>query len=99
MEALYDTVLLPRRVIFEAHFHCLRIICYYWNKVLSTIIRLVKRMTKYKLCINGYDRTAMAMIAKPAATLRLSRPNCIYNPITAMEFSAMVTFQLDNTKR
>jgi hypothetical protein len=23
----------------------------------------------------------------------------IYNPITAMEFSAMFTFQLDNTKR
>ena len=26
-------------------------------------------------------------------------PECIYNPITAMGFSAMFTFQLDNTKR
>ena len=25
-------------------------------------------------------------------------PERIYNPITAMEFSAMFTFQLDNTK-
>ena len=25
-------------------------------------------------------------------------PKCIYNPITAMEFLAMFTFQLDNTK-
>ena len=27
------------------------------------------------------------------------RPERIYNPITAMGFSAMFTFQLDNTKR
>ena len=26
-------------------------------------------------------------------------PDCIYNPITAMGFSAMFTHQLDNTKR
>ena len=26
-------------------------------------------------------------------------PECIYNPIMAMGFSAMFTFQLDNTKR
>ena len=26
-------------------------------------------------------------------------PECIYNPITAIGFSAMFTFQLDNTKR
>jgi hypothetical protein len=26
-------------------------------------------------------------------------PECVYNPITAMGFSAMFTFQLDNTKR
>ena len=26
-------------------------------------------------------------------------PERIYNPIMAMEFSAMLTFQLDNTKR
>jgi hypothetical protein len=26
-------------------------------------------------------------------------PECTYNPITAMGFSAMFTFQLDNTKR
>ena len=30
---------------------------------------------------------------------RQTRPKRIYNPITAMEFSAMFTFQLDNTKR
>ena len=30
---------------------------------------------------------------------RLSMPERIYNPITAMGFSAMFTFQLDNTKR
>ena len=30
----------------------------------------------------------------------LIKPNCIYNPITAMGFSTMFTFQLDNnTKR
>ena len=29
----------------------------------------------------------------------VSRPEGIYNPITAMGFSAMFTFQLDNTKR
>ena len=28
-----------------------------------------------------------------------SKPERIYNPITAMGFSAMFTFQLDNTKR
>ena len=28
-----------------------------------------------------------------------SMPECIYNPITAMGFSSMFTFQLDNTKR
>ena len=28
-----------------------------------------------------------------------SKPEHIYNPITAMGFSAMFTFQLDNTKR
>ena len=28
-----------------------------------------------------------------------SMPERIYNPITAMGFSAMFTFQLDNTKR
>ena len=30
---------------------------------------------------------------------RISMPERIYNPITAMGFSAMFTFQLDNTKR
>ena len=29
----------------------------------------------------------------------MSLPECIYYPITAMGFSAMFTFQLDNTKR
>ena len=28
-----------------------------------------------------------------------SLPECIYNPITAMGFSALFTFQLDNTKK
>jgi hypothetical protein len=31
--------------------------------------------------------------------VRKAKPERIYNPITAMGFSAMLTFQLDNTKR
>ena len=31
--------------------------------------------------------------------LKVAKPEPIYNPITAMGFSAMFTFQLDNTKR
>ena len=31
--------------------------------------------------------------------VKLRLPERIYNPITAMGFSAMFTFQLDNTKR
>ena len=31
--------------------------------------------------------------------MNYSKPESIYNPIMAMRFSAMFTFQLDNTKR
>ena len=31
--------------------------------------------------------------------IQILMPERIYNPITAMGFSAMFTFQLDNTKR
>jgi hypothetical protein len=39
------------------------------------------------------------LLGKEPGTTQQSRLECIYNPITAMGFSAMFTFQLDNIKR
>jgi hypothetical protein len=49
-----------------------------------------------KLARNG---STMAIFVSRKLWLSVTMPERIYNPITAMGFSAMFTFQLDNTKR
>ena len=53
---------------------------------------------------NGLANVAMitkslVKVCTDCLTNVVSRPQRIYNPITAIGFSAMFTFQLDNTKR
>ena len=47
-----------------------------------------------------YNRAVLSVILKKTGKLShiLSVPEHIYNPITAMGFSAMFTFQLNNTR-
>ena len=57
------------------------------NVIYAIILPMLKFATKEKKC--GAD---WVQIHNPV-------PECICNPITAMGFFAMFTFQLDNTKR
>ena len=52
---------------------------------------LTKKVHKLRLGVN--------VIKFELNEFNASMPERIYNPITAMGFSAMFTFQLDNTKR
>ena len=46
-----------------------------------------------------YEELLRLHIVVKVRSTRQSMPERIYNPITAMGFSAMFTFQLDNAKR
>jgi len=70
------------------------------------IINMLKKMFLYVCCIK--DILAFLKIilgwknSKFSACIWLdaqNMPKCIYNPIMGMGFSAMFTFQLENTKR
>ena len=49
--------------------------------------------------LNGLRTKLASMHFMSFATMVVTQAERIYNPITAMGFSAMFIFQLDNTKR
>ena len=62
----------------------------------ETLLKLHFNFYTYKF-YNFIEKAKKFLEKTPISNV--SKPERIYNPITAMGFSAMFTFQLDNTKR